>query len=378
MKKLLSFVGLLALGSAAWWLFQTHLSAPHAAAADVSQKNAVPILAASVERQDTPAVISAIGTAQAYNSVTVRTRVDGQLDKVAFVEGQEVHRGDLLAQLDSRPFEAQLRSALAQKDRDAAQLANVERDLARFSDLAHRGAIPAQTLDTTRAQVDQLKATVEMDQAQIENARIALGYTTIRAPLDGRTGARLVDAGNMVHATDSNGLVLITQVHPITVSFSLPQDELPALLASQRKAALQVTALSRDASQQLGQGVISLIDNQIDSTTGTIHCKATFDNATNLLWPGQFVVLHVVLDMHRDALTVPATAVQLGTDGTYVFIVTSKGTADLRHVEVAFTEANRSVIARGVSQGERVVTEGQYHLEPGTPVRIIDRPPSLK
>ncbi|WP_266171999.1 efflux RND transporter periplasmic adaptor subunit [Dyella subtropica] len=376
MKKTLLFVGLLVIGAAVWWLFQTRLFAS-SAAAEVSP-NTVPVVVARVERQDTPAVISAIGTAQAYNSVMVRARVDGQLDKVAFVEGQEVHRGDLLAQLDPRPFEAQLRAALAQKDRDAAQRANVERDFARFSDLAHRGAIPAQTLDTTRAQIEQLKATVEMDQAQIDNARIALGYTTIRAPLDGRTGARLVDAGNMVHAADSTGLVLITQVHPITVSFSLPQDQLPALLASQRKAPPRVTALSRDGSQPLGDGVISLIDNQIDAATGTIHCKATFANADNLLWPGQFVVLHVVLDVHRDALTVPATAVQLGTDGAYVFVVTGKGTADLRHVEVASTDGGRSVIARGVSQGERVVTEGQYKLEPGTPVRVIDRPPTLK
>ncbi|WP_266157133.1 efflux RND transporter periplasmic adaptor subunit [Dyella silvatica] len=378
MKKFLSMAGLLALGAVTWWLLQTRGSIPHAAAADLSPKNAVPVMVASVERQDTPAVISAIGTAQAYNSVTVRVRVDGQLDKVAFTEGQEVHRGDLLAQLDPRPFEAQLRSAQAQKDRDAAQRANAERDLARFSDLAHRGAVPVQMLDTTRAQVEQLKATVEMDQAQVDNARIALGYTTIRAPLDGRTGARLVDAGNMVHATDSNGLVLITQVHPMTVSFSLPQDQLPALLASQHKAPLRVTALSRDASQPLGDGVISLIDNQIDSATGTIHCKATFDNAANLLWPGQFVVLHVVLDVHRDALTVPATAVQWGTDGSYVFVMTDKDTADLRHVDVAFSEGNRSVIARGLSQGERVVTEGQYHLEQGTSVRVIDRQPTVK
>ncbi|SFS13545.1 membrane fusion protein, multidrug efflux system [Dyella sp. OK004] len=376
MKRTLLFVGLLGLGTAAWWMLHSHLLAS-SAAADVSQ-SAVPVVVATVERQDTPAVISAIGTAQAYNSVTVRARVDGQLDKIAFVEGQEVHRGDLLAQLDPRPFEAQLRAAQAQKDRDVAQRANVERDFARFSDLAHRGAIPAQTLDTTHAQIEQLKATVEMDEAQIDNARIALGYTTIRAPLDGRTGARLVDAGNMVHATDSTGIVLITQVHPITVSFSLPQDELPALLASQRKAPLRVTALSRDASQTLGDGVISLIDNQIDPATGTIHCKATFDNTDNLLWPGQFVALQVVRDVRRGALTVPSTAVQLGTDGAYVFVVTDKNTADLRHVEVAAAEGGRSVIARGVSQGERVVTEGQYKLEQGSSVRVLDRPPTLK
>jgi multidrug efflux system membrane fusion protein len=370
MKKL--FFALLVLAAAVWLLLKGPGLTPPAAVAN-PKNDAIPIRIADVEVRDAPTTLNTIGTVQAYSSVLVRTRVDGQLDKVMFAEGQDVHRGDLLAQLDPRPFEAQLRAAQAQKDKDAAQLANVEHDLERFSNLAYRGAVPAQTLDTTRAQVNQLKATVGVDQAQVDTARLQLEYATIHAPLDGRTGARLVDAGNMVHASDTNGLVLITQIHPINVSFTLPQDILPVLVAQQRKAGLRVAALSRDASQHLGDGTLTLIDNQIDQATGTIHCKAIFDNAADLLWPGEFVALRVVLDVHRDALTIPATAVQSGAEGSYVFVVKGNGTVDLRRVEVASTEMDRSVIARGLSAGEQVVIEGQYKLESGTPVRAVER-----
>jgi multidrug efflux system membrane fusion protein len=372
MRKLFLFAALLVVGAGVWLLFQGRAFTPRAAVAN-PKNDAVPVRISDVEVRDAPTTLNTIGTVQAYSSVLVRTRVDGQLDRVMFTEGQDVYRGDLLAQLDPRPFEAQLRAAQAQKDKDAAQLANVEHDLERFSSLAHSGAVPVQTLDTTRAQVNQLKATVGVDQAQVDTARLQLDYATIRAPLDGRTGARLVDAGNMVHATDTNGLVLITQVHPINVSFTLPQDILPVLLAQQRKAALRVAALSRDASQRLDEGTLTLIDNQIDPTTGTIHCKAIFDNTADLLWPGEFVALRVILDVHRDALTIPATAVQSGADGSYVFVVKANGTVDLRHVDVASTEMDRSVIAHGLSAGERVVIEGQYKLESGTPVRAVER-----
>lgn len=333
----------------------------------------VPVFVAVVTQLDAPISITTIGTVQAFNSVLVRTRVDGQLERVAFVEGQQVKKGDLLAQIDRRPAETQLQAALAQKVKDAAQLANTERDLARFAQLSYRGAVPTQMLDTTRAQADQFKAALDVDNAQVENARIQLDYTTIRAPLDGRTGARLVDAGNMVHATDSGGLVLIAQIHPITISFTVPQDVLPTLQAQQQKAPLKVTALSRDASRHLGEGVLTLIDNQIDSSTGTIRCKATFDNRDDLLWPGQFVSLGVVLDTRRDSLTVPATAVQLGSEGPYIFVVKDNVISELRNVEVVSTDRGRSVIARGVSAGEQVVVEGQYKLESGAHVRVIER-----
>ncbi|MFC3652416.1 efflux RND transporter periplasmic adaptor subunit [Dyella humi] len=332
------------------------------------------MIVAPVERRDAPRVLPAIGTVQAFNTVLVRPRVDGTLDQVAFVEGQRVHRGDLLAQIDPRPFETQLHAAVAQKAHDAAQLANVERDLTRFSYLASQKIYPQQQLDSARAQAEELKATVALDQANIDNASVQLGYATIRAPLDGLTGARLVDAGNMVHATDTTGLVMITQIHPIFVSFTLPQDALPALLAGRSQAPVEVIAQNRDGSQTLDKGVLSLIDNQIDATTGTIHCKATFDNAHETLWPGQFVALRVVLGIDHGALTVPSTAVQQGSNGNYVFVLMPDDTVALRNVEVASTADNQSVIARGIAQGDRVVVEGQFKLEDGTHVHVVDAP----
>jgi len=331
----------------------------------------VPVRIATAELGDVPDSVTAIGTVQAYNTVLVRARVDGQLERVMFAEGQDVHRGDVLAQIDPRPLEAQLHAALAQRDKDAALLANAEHDLERFSDLAHRGAISAQTLDSNRAQVNQLKAAIKANNAQIDNARIQLEYATIRAPLDGRTGARLIDAGNMVHASDNNGLVLITQVHPIFVTFSLTQDKLSALVAGQHQSPLHVVALDRDSNDQLAAGELSLIDNQIDATSGTIRCKATFDNASGRLWPGQFVTARIVLGVRHNAVTVPATAVQSGADGATVFVINEKNVADLRHIGIARADDDHNVVIRGLSAGERVVIEGQYKIESGTHIRIL-------
>jgi len=370
MRKMIVLGAACALAVMAWFVFHDLLSARRVSAPDAAKK--VPVQVAQVAREDTPVVIDAIGTVQAYNSVLVRSRVDGQLEKVAFVEGQDVKQGDLLAQLDPRPARAQLQLAIAQKAKDAAQLANTQRDLARFSELSHRGAVPVQTLDATRAQADQLQAALDADTALIDSARLQLEYTTIRAPIDGRVGARLVDAGNMVHASDTTGIVLLAQIHPVSIGFSVPQDLLPALQAQQRKAPLKVSALSRDTSQQLGSGELVLIDNQIDAASGTIRCKATFENSQDLLWPGQFVNVDVVLDTHRDALGIPSTAVQSGIAGPYVFIVTDKGTAELRRIEVGSSRNGRTAISRGLATGERVVIQGQYKLETGTPVRIVE------
>lgn len=370
MRNRLVLIAAAAILVCAWFAY--HAKSSSTAQAAGASSHAVPVVVARVERRDSPHELSAIGTVQAFNSVLVKARVDGTLDKVAFVEGQRVHRGDLLAQIDPRPFETQLHAATAQKAHDAAQLANVERDVTRYTYLAGQKIYPQQQLDTARAQADELKATVAMDQAQIDNARVQLSYTTILAPLDGLTGARLVDAGNMVHATDTNGLVLITQVHPISVSFTLPQDALPALLAARKQAPVEVVAANRDASQSLGKGVLSLIDNQIDATTGTIHCKATFENTDETLWPGQFVTLRVVLGVEHGAITVPAVAVQQGSSGTYVFVVMPDETVALRDVEIASTEDNRSVVAHGLAGGDRVVVEGQFKLEDGTHVRVVD------
>ncbi|GLQ45884.1 multidrug transporter [Dyella lipolytica] len=371
MRKLYVLIAVGTLLLVAWFTYRSG-SLASSASATATTPQSVPVVVARVERHDAPRMLPTIGTVQAFNTVLVRARVDGTLDNVAFTEGQRVQRGDLLAQIDPRPFETQLHAATAQKAHDAAQLANVERDIARFTYLANQKILPQQQLDSTRAQADELRATVAMDQAQIDNARVQLSYATIRAPLDGLTGARLVDAGNMVHASDTTGLVVITQIHPISVSFTLPQDALPALLSARQQSPIGVIAQNRDASQTLGKGVLSLIDNQIDAATGTIHCKATFDNANETLWPGQFVALRVVLAVDRGALAVPSTAVQQGSTGTYVFVLMPDDTVALRYVKVASTEDSRSVVAQGLAEGDRVVVEGQFKLEDGAHVRVVD------
>jgi membrane fusion protein, multidrug efflux system len=361
--------GVLLLGVGLAWLI-VHPS-PAVSATGVHAP-AVPVVVAEVLQQEAPLTVTAPGTVQAFNSVLVKPRVDGTLDRVAFTEGQAVHRGDLLAQIDPRPFQAQLQAAQAQKAHDEAQLANQQRDIGRYTYLANQKIYPQQQLDSARATAAELKATVAQDQAQIDNARVQLDYATIRAPLDGLTGARLVDAGNMVHATDTTGLVLITQVQPIYVSFTLPQDVLPALLNARAHGAVAVVASNRDASQQLDSGVLSLIDNQIDPTTGTIHCKATFGNSKQTLWPGQFVSLRIVLATQQNALTIPSAAVQQGNNGDYVFVVKKDNTAELRPVTVASNENDVSVVSHGLVKGERVVVQGQFKLEDGSTVHITD------
>jgi membrane fusion protein, multidrug efflux system len=361
--------GVLLVGVGLAWLM---LHPSPAVSATAAHAPAVPVVVAVVVQQEAPLTVTAPGTVQAFNSVLVKPRVDGTLDRVAFTEGQAVHRGDLLAQIDPRPFQAQLQAAQAQKAHDEAQLANQQRDIGRYTYLANQKIYPQQQLDSARATAAELKATVAQDQAQIDNARVQLDYATIRAPLDGLTGARLVDAGNMVHATDTTGLVLITQVQPIYVSFTLPQDVLPALLNARAHGAVAVGASNRDASQQLDSGVLSLIDNQIDPTTGTIHCKATFGNSKQTLWPGQFVSLRIVLATQQNALTIPSAAVQQGNNGDYVFVVKKDNTAELRPVTVASNENDVSVVSHGLVKGERVVVQGQFKLEDGTAVRITD------
>src|SRR6185295_15308925 len=262
---------------------------PTAAAATMASDPAVPVVAGDVQSLDVPIYLTGIGTVQAFNTVTIRTRIDGQLDKVAFTEGQDVNAGDLLAQIDPRPLQAQLEQAEAQKTSHEAQLADAKLDLQRFSNLAQRGAATGQSVDTQKALVAELEASIQADQAAIDNAEVQLGYTTITAPISGRTGMRLVDQGNIVHATDQTGLVVLTQIEPISLVFTLPEDALPDVARAMAKSTLKVLAFSRDDKTELGDGTLALIDNEIDQTTGTIRLKATFPNKDHVLWPGQFV-----------------------------------------------------------------------------------------
>lgn len=344
--------------AAVLWRFG-FLSKPAAAPA-----KGVPVRVTRAVRRDSPASLSNVGTVQAFNTVLVRARVDGQISRVAFAEGAEVKRGDVLVELDRRPFEAQLRSALAQKARDSAQLDNAKRDLTRYESLAKVDSLAAQTLDATRSQVAQFTAALQADQAQADLARLQLTYATITAPIDGRAGARLVDVGNIVHANDANGFVVLTQIHPITLSFSLPQSALPNLRAQQTRHPLRVMAVDPGSEQELDAGELTLIDNQIDSGTGTFRCKAVFANAKEALWPGQYVTARVLLESLPDTVMIPSAAVQTGPQGPFVYIVDDGQRAEVRDVALGQTLQGETAILRGLSGGETVVVEGQFQLEP--------------
>ena len=328
----------------------------------------VPIEAATAQRSDVPVYLTGLGTVQAQNTVTVKSRVDGQLQAVSYQEGQDVTAGQVLAQIDPRPFQAALDQAKAAKAKDEAQLTNAQLDLQRFENL-HQYAT-AQSVDTQKALIAQIQAQIEGDQATIDNAATQLSYTNIASPLDGRTSIRLVDQGNIVHATDTGGLVVITQLHPITVIFTLPEENLPDISAAMAQGTLQVSADTRGDEKPLDQGTLTLIDNQIDQGTGTIRLKATFPNKSNTLWPGQFVDAKLLLRTQHDAVTVPATAVQRSQDGLYVYVVKPDGTVDTKPVDVDRIAGGVAVIQQGLDAGDRVVTAGQYRLQPGTHVEI--------
>jgi multidrug efflux system membrane fusion protein len=366
-------------GALLWYTAHGSVASPTRGA---SSPPAIPVIAAAAERHDVPIDLTGLGTVRAFNTVTIKARVDGQLDKVAFTEGQDVKAGDLLAQIDPRPFRAQLEQAQAQEARDQAQLGNARLDLQRFLNLATRQFATTQSVDTQKATVAQLEAAVQADQAQIDFAQVQLGYTTITAPIAGRTGLRLVDQGNIVHASDSTGLVVITQIEPISVVFTLPEDDFADINRAMGAGVLPVQALSRDG-KVLADGTLLLINNQIDQATGTIELKATFPNHDHALWPGQFVNARLRLAVRRDGVTVPPAAIQRGPQGTFVYVIRPDGTAELRPVAVAVGDGARAVgddarvlIDRGIAAGERVVIDGQYKLRPGA--RADARPPDGK
>jgi multidrug efflux system membrane fusion protein len=331
---------------------------------------AVPVVAGTAEIKDVPVYLTGLGTVQAFNTVTVNTRVDGQLDKVAFTEGQDVKAGDVLAQIDPRPFQAALDLAKATKAKDMAQLANAKVDLQRYQKAPL--AVTQQQADTQAALVQQFEATVQADQANIEAAQVQLGYTTIKAPLSGRTGARLVDQGNMVHATSTAGLVVITQMQPISVTFALPQDQLQEVVHQMQSTStpLQVLAQGRNDQQYLDAGTLALVDNQIDQTSGSIRLKATFPNQNYTLWPGQYVNVRLLLKTLPHVVTVPSTAVQRGPDGMYVYVIKADSTVVIQPVTVGQMASGISVITKGLDAGTQVVASGQYRLQPGTRIQV--------
>ena len=359
---------LIAAAAGTWYYW----GAPATVAAPQRPPPIIPVTTTLVQRQDVPIFLSGIGTVRAFNIVTVKTRVDGHLESIAFVEGQEVAEGDLLAQIDPRSFRAQLAQAQAAKARNEAQLANARLDYQRSSSLATRDYATKQTVDTQRALVAQLEAGVQGDQAAIDNANVQLGYTTIVSPISGRTGMRLVDRGNIVRTTDANGLVVITQLQPISVVFSLPQDVLFEVTREMSAGPLKVLAYNRDSSTRLGEGALTLIDNQVDAATGTIRLKATFDNKDNALWPGQFVHARLLLRTRQDVVTVPTQVVQRGPRGPFAFVVKADQSVEQRPIKASYSREGTSIIDEGLAVGDQVVLDGQYKLRAGT--RVQARP----
>ncbi|WP_148207468.1 efflux RND transporter periplasmic adaptor subunit [Paramagnetospirillum magneticum] len=332
----------------------------------------VVVTVTSVARRDMPIYLDAIGTVQAYNTVTVRSRVDGELVEVLFKEGQDVHAGDVLAQIDPRTYRAQYEQALATRDKDSAQLEAAKRDLARYVSLGDR--VSGQSVDTQRALVRQLEATVRADEASASNAKTMLSYTVIAAPIDGRTGMRLVDRGNIVRASDATGLVTLTQVQPISVVFTLPQQSLAAVNEQLRlDGKLAVQALRPETRALADTGELELVDNQIDQTTGTIKLKAVMPNAERKLWPGGFVNVRLLLSTRKDGLVVPAQAVQRGPQGPYVFAVKEDRTVEMRAVKVATVEAGQALVDEGLAEGDTVVVEGTAKLQPGARISTGDK-----
>jgi membrane fusion protein, multidrug efflux system len=348
--------------------------APGGRGASFNAANAViPVVAGEVAQRDVPIYLTGLGSVIAFNTATIKPQIDGKLIKINFQEGQDVKAGDVLALIDPRPFEATLRQMEANQKRDQAQLVNARADLQRYFDLAKRDFASRQSVDTQQAQVGQLEASVAADQAQIDNARVNLDYTTIRAPFDGRTGIRIVDAGNVVHAADTTGLVIVTQLQPISVVFTLPADNLPAVARAAAAGALPVLAFSRDNQTRLGEGALAVIDNMIDATTGTVKLKATFVNADRALWPGQFVNARLLVATRRNGIAVPAAVVQRGPQGTYAFVIKPDQTVEMRPIAVDQVQDGVALIAEGLKPGEHVVVDGQYRLQPGSKVAPSER-----
>ena len=331
----------------------------------------VPVVAGTVSSDDVPIYLQGVGTVIAYNTVIVRSQIQGQITKINFTEGQPVKTGDLLAVIDPRPYQAQLDQANANRSRDEAQLTNAQANLKRYTTLGNQGWATPQLVETQTAQVAQLNAAIKSDEAQIEWAQTQLSYTQLTSPIDGVTGIRQVDIGNIIHPTDPNGLVVVTQVEPISVIFTLPETSLPEIQRQLANGSLKVEAYSQDNTTKLDEGSLDFIDNEIVQTTGSVRFRANFPNKEHRLWPGELVNAWLLLDTRHDGLTVPPPAVQQGPQGPYVYVVNSDSTVAVRPVKVGQVSGGQALIDSGLAAGEQVVVDGQYKLQPGIHVTIL-------
>jgi multidrug efflux system membrane fusion protein len=332
------------------------------------QMPAVPVGVATVRQRDFPVYLTGLGSVLAFNTVSLKSRVDGQIMQVNFREGQDVRKGDLLIVIDERPYQVALATAQANLQRDQAQLDNAKAQFERNKALYESGVIAKQDLDTMQASFGQYEGTIAADKAAIENAKLNLTYCRITSPIDGRVGLRQVDPGNYVQAASNTPMLVITQLHPIAVVFTLPEDQLQSVLQRMNHGELTVDVYSRDDQTKLSAGKLLTIDNQIDPTTGTAKLKAIFENPENTLWPNQFVNVHLLLETRKDAVTAPAAAVQRGPQGTFTYVVDANNTVQMRPIQIALTQGNAVVIASGLQPGERVVTDGQEKLQAGSRV----------
>jgi membrane fusion protein, multidrug efflux system len=328
----------------------------------------IPVTVQSIQNSDFPVYLNGLGTVQPYDTVTVRSRVDGQVVKVGFRQGQMVNEGDLLVQIDPRPFQAALEQAQAKKAQDEANLKNAQLDLKRYSTLAVQDYASRQQLDTQQAKVDQLTAQIKGDQASIDNAETQLSYATIRSPLSGKTGFRLVDPGNIVHASDQSGIVTIVKLQPISVVFTAPEENIGQINRALAAGSVPVIATSSDGTKVIAKGHLALVDNQVDQASGTIHMKATFQNADNALWPGLSVATRLLLDTRKNVLVAPTDAIQHGPNGLYAFVVGKDNKVSAHDVKVGDEGAAQTVVLEGLANGDRVVTAGQYRLTEGAVV----------
>ncbi len=364
----LLLIALLIWGFRAYTLSRATKAAGQAAGAKGQEDRTVPVVAATVEKRDLPIFLEGLGTVAAFNTVTMKSQVDGRLDEVLFREGQDVKKGDLLARIDSRPFAIELQQAQAALARDAATAKNARGTLERLTSLIQNGLATQQQVDDQRMMLGQAEGNLSADQAQIANAQLQLDYARIKSPIDGVTGVRQVDAGNVVHPNDQNGIVVITQLNPIAVFFTLPEENLARVSKELAQGEVTVEALGGENATKLGEGRVVLIDNQINSTTATIRLKAIFPNADRQLWPNQFVKARMLLRTQKDALVIPAEAVQRGPKGTMVYVIGADDTVKPRPVEIDSNQGDVAIVKSGLEAGERVVSEGQNQLKPGSRV----------
>ncbi|HKO71125.1 MAG TPA: efflux RND transporter periplasmic adaptor subunit [Bradyrhizobium sp.] len=356
-----------ALGYFGWQRLASR--SPHIAAqkgSGAARINAVPVTISPVRKADFPVYLTGLGTVQGFNTVLVRTRVDGQIDKITFKEGQLVKQGDLLAEIDPRPFQAALNQAKAKKAQDEANLANANLDLQRYTKLGEFAT--RQQTDTQRSTVAQLTAQIEADDAAIFNAQTQLDYTQVKSPISGVAGLRQVDVGNIVNASTQTGIVTIAQIEPIAVIFTAPEEQLPYINEAQSTQPLKVIAITTDGKKPLAEGTLAVVNNQVDTSSGTIRLKAVFDNKDHALWPGQSVSTRLLVKTLKDATVAPDDAIQHSTDGLYAYVVNQENKAELRKVKVSQSIDGQSVVDSGLSPGDQVITAGQFKVQPGTTV----------